>query len=124
MPKGIPAPWIYPSESEIARDLKRLFEEQDSKLADVEFVCVGNATVYAHSLIIGAACPALQQLMDGSKKPSTPFESVTNDGKMIRIVCSDAVSMTILKRVLVFLYSGDCVIANKNDQVKIGGFLN
>jgi hypothetical protein len=46
-----------------------------------------------------------------------PFASIAQDDNSIRIVCSDGVTKTILKRVLTFLYTGQCVIIDPKDSV-------
>jgi Ras-related C3 botulinum toxin substrate 1 len=134
MPKGIPAPWIYPSESMIAKDFLKLLEEQDPKMADVEIHVIvlfsvfffnvlckcGANSLLAHSLILSASCPLLEALLEGKRAPAAPFVSVKksdDNPKVTSIVCTESVSMIVMTRVINFMYSGECKIANKNDQI-------
>lgn len=102
MPKGVPAPFIYPADSRIAVDFKKLFEDQNPSFANVEFHVASGNSVLAHSLILTASSPLFEELLNGSRAPSNPFVSLEKlDGK-VHIRCVETVTLTILKRVLGF----------------------
>ena len=126
MPKGIPAPWIYPSDSTLASDFGRLLDNPDR--ADVQIngvnchtpILVTASTIFSRLLHVG--CDTENDWIDWDAVNAgavMPFASIrkSDNGAMTIITCCDNMSRTCLMRVLTFIYSGTAKIDEKSDEV-------
>lgn len=130
LPKGVPAPWIYPSSSIIATDWGRMLDARESG-ADVR-LDIGTDSIWAHQVLLASSCTMFARLLHFGLPENEwfdwdavnagvvpPFARIARHGDdgVVSIGFTDGVTRKMLQRILTFLYTGQCAIADAKDAV-------